>query len=154
MKRQITENISQNKKIKLNVDERNYIEEVSVNIKKISYLTYFKYETINAEKVAVCLLCERFSLNKIIKRKNGNTTGVKHHLKTHPAEYKTMFPSEFKAELKGQKTLDHSLYISRLLFDYTFSRIIIMNFGTEKINEFTVFRITLEMRDFSYKLYA
>ena len=82
---------------------------MSVNVKKISYLTYFKYETINAEKVAVCLLCERCSLNKIIKRKNVNTTGVKHHLKTHPAEYKTMFPSEFKAELKGQKTLDHSL---------------------------------------------
>ena len=81
------------------------------------------------------MLCERCSLNKIIKKKNGKTTGLKHHLKTHFAEYKTMFLSEFKAELKGQKTLDHSLYVSRLLFDYTFSRIIIMNFGIKRENE-------------------
>ena len=45
---------------------------------KINYATYFKYEINNTEKVAVCLLCKNKSINKIIKRKNGNTTGLKH----------------------------------------------------------------------------
>lgn len=125
MKRQKTEDhCSQYKKFKSDEDEKlkasnadveissNTEENLVVSGEKISYLHYFKYETKDTEKIAVCLLCEKKRVTKIIKRKNANTSGLKHHLKTHPAEYKTMFPTESKTELKGQTTLNHNSFVS------------------------------------------
>lgn len=63
--------------------------------KKISkFGNFFKLETIKGEKKAICLVCEKSKVKKIISRKDNNTTGMKRHLMTaHSKSYEEIFGS-------------------------------------------------------------
>ena len=91
-------------------------ESVSVEIKSMKkpcYENYFRYDTQNNEKVRICLLCEKKSISKAIKRKNSNTTGLRSHLKMyHHDEFKQMFPDEKDGVSAQQTTLQSFLSVS------------------------------------------
>ena len=88
-----------------------------------TYKTYFEYtKNKTNERIGICLLCKTAGLQKEIKMKNGNTTGLKFHLnKDHKSEYHTLFGSELgkvKSSIpQGQRTLDIFTKVSTFLFN-------------------------------------
>lgn len=81
-------------------DTSSLIEESTGNP---TYRTYFSYEkNASGEKIGVCKTCPDRATSKVIKMKNGNTSGLKYHLKRyHPAVYQKLFGSNSADEKKS-----------------------------------------------------
>lgn len=55
----------------------------STESKKESYEDCFQCEKKNGEKVGICLECKKKGIHKEVPMKDGNTSGLKAHLKNH-----------------------------------------------------------------------
>jgi len=57
----------------------------------VNFKIHFKVSELK-DKIGVCLLCEKKNIEKIIKMKSANTTGLKRHLERyHNDIYNSMF---------------------------------------------------------------
>ena len=66
---------------------------------KIRYSSFFRFNRIQGGKQGICFLCEEQKIVKIIKMKNGNTSGLKKHLQLyHPCKFDVMFNSKEREE--------------------------------------------------------
>lgn len=78
--------------------------------KKITYKTYFSYSNDESlGRIGTCLLCQAKNIEKKIKMKQGNTSGLKQHLKLyHQYEYKILFgtTTSTKHKVSNQQTLE------------------------------------------------
>ena len=96
-----------------NSENTEQAEQVTV---KCNYKSYFKYEIKNNCKDGICLLCAKENINKRIKMKNSNTTGLKKHLeRSHKKVYQELFLSKTmkdKILSEKRKTIDVLLNVS------------------------------------------
>lgn len=83
--------------------------EINTGGNKLTYKTYFLYsKDETGEKIGICNLCRDKKVEKNVKMKNGNTSGLKKHLNIyHPQEYKLLFGHiTAKKQVTKQNTLE------------------------------------------------
>lgn len=91
--------------------------------KKTGYSQFFQYHK-DDEPCATCMLCQKHKVKKVIKMKQGNTSGLKKHLNAaHKSEYNKLF-GEKASSLKGQHKIT-ALFPKKVTCFFIIVRIII-----------------------------
>ncbi|KYN02294.1 hypothetical protein ALC62_06891 [Cyphomyrmex costatus] len=82
----------------------------------LNYKIHFKVSGLK-DKIGVCLLCEKKNIDRKIKMKNANTTGLKRHLERyHKDIYDSKFAKNKEATLDQLKLTDMLSRISSIMF--------------------------------------
>lgn len=86
------------------------MSEINSEIKKIDLKSYFIYSKNDlGEKIGVCKICQDNKIEKSIKMKQGNTTGLKLHINNrHKQEFNILYGS-FSEKNKNSEKSQQSL---------------------------------------------
>lgn len=96
--------------------EVNQLDIVEVS-QKVNYQIYYQYSKNELqEKIGICQLCKKKGINKLIKMKNSNTTGLKCHLQScHKTLFTQIFGNNTKSKKeKNQNTIESFLKTSEV----------------------------------------
>jgi hypothetical protein len=95
-----------------------------------NYKIYFKVSGLK-DKIGVCLLCEKKNIDRKIKMKNGNTTGLKRHIERHHKDiYESKFAKNKEATPDQKKLTDMFSRVSHIMFHImcTIGQLLIKNY--------------------------
>lgn len=81
----------------------------------VNFKIHFKVSGLK-DKIGVCLLCEKKNIEKIIKMKSANTTGLKRHLERYHRDIYNSIFSKNKAAPDQKKLTDMLTKVSPIMF--------------------------------------